>query len=104
MLFIFKEAMANVLKHASAHQVVLEIRIENGRVQITLADDGVGFDREHGRKGYGLSNYQQRARRMGGHVEVDTAPGKGTRVTFSATVPKNSKEMVYDAVNKTGSD
>jgi signal transduction histidine kinase len=79
-----QEALANVRRHASATAVVLRISsvgTGSGRqVSVHVEDDGVGFD-PLSAAGVGLSGLRDRAREVGGAVDVVSAPGEGTRVT-----------------------
>jgi signal transduction histidine kinase len=81
---IVQEALNNVRKHASARQVHMML-IPNGRkVKLCIEDDGRGFDvdRALSRRGrYGLSTMKERAEILGGSLEVQSAPGQGTRIT-----------------------
>ena len=82
------EALSNVIRHSKATQVRITAQ-QNGRVfQLKIADNGVGFDNGliASGDGLGLRNIQQRARLHGGDVYIDTAPGRGTCITFSIPV------------------
>lgn len=82
---ITQEALNNVIKHASASQVVISLAHEDGMLSLTIADDGVGFDpaqvpeaTEHG--GWGLGTMGERAEAAGGHLIIESQPGQGTRL------------------------
>jgi PAS domain S-box-containing protein len=79
---IAQEALNNALKHAAAAQVTVQLRAAGGRVELEIADDGVGFDPQAGggQKGMGLANMRERAEQLGGRLTVESAPGQGTRV------------------------
>jgi signal transduction histidine kinase len=81
---IVQEALANVRKHARARQVQIRIRGAAGEVIVEVEDDGVGFDpavRRHGvSPRFGLAMMGERAGAVGGALEIDSAPGRGTRV------------------------
>jgi signal transduction histidine kinase len=81
---IAQEAVVNAARHASAARVDIEVRERDGRVVLTVEDDGIGFDFEQSSSGpdhWGLKNMRERARAIGGELEVRTAPNAGTRVT-----------------------
>jgi signal transduction histidine kinase len=85
---IAQEAVVNAARHASATRVAVGFAERDGRVILTVRDDGVGFDL--GAPGadpdhWGLKSMRERARAIGGILRVETAPGAGTRVT--ADVP-----------------
>jgi len=79
------EAISNALRHANARHVQISARQTEDSFQITVGDDGQGFDLRttNADTGLGLRNMQQRAYLHGGHVHIDTSPGRGTRVTIS---------------------
>ena len=80
---IAQEALNNALKHAKASSVTVRIRpIEADVVELEIADDGKGFDPEAvgDQGGMGLVNMRERAERLGGTLQIISAPGEGTRV------------------------
>ena len=85
---VFQEALANIGKHARAARVSAEVRREGRTVSFVIEDDGRGFDlrsaraREDPEKGLGLATMDERARMLGGSLEIESAVGKGTRVTL----------------------
>jgi len=85
MLRIVQECLANIRKHAQAHTVrVLLTCKREGEYLLLVEDDGVGFDnaRPDGNPGehIGLSIMQERARRLGATLRIESEPGEGTRV------------------------
>jgi len=82
LLNIAKEAMSNSLRHARASRTVVSLQPENGLIRLEVADDGVGFDLESARdtKGIGLRNMERRARSLGARLQLNSAPGRGTRI------------------------
>jgi NarL family two-component system sensor histidine kinase YdfH len=80
---IVAEALGNVARHARARAVTLSARSEGCQIVLVVEDDGIGFDLEleQARPGhYGLMGMRERARLLGGSLQVDAAPGQGTRV------------------------
>ena len=77
---ILQEALANVLKHAQASEVEVELAADPDWVRLSVKDNGVGFATDGVRPGYGLDNMQQRAQELGGRFEIESAPGEGTSV------------------------
>jgi signal transduction histidine kinase len=76
-----QEALNNVLKHAHAHRVRVCLELEADRAVLELADDGAGFDPAlGGGGGFGLPSMRERAERLGGTLQIESAPGAGTRV------------------------
>lgn len=88
---IVQEAVTNVLRHARAATLEVDLAFEPGRVTVTVRDDGVGFDpaaRLIRSRRLGLTSMRERARALGGRLTVESAPGKGT--TVSAEVPNDA--------------
>ena len=80
---IAQEALNNTLKHAQARSIRLLLRQEGEKVLLEIRDDGVGFDpvtaRQHG--GQGLRGIEERVERLGGSLNVESEPGRGTTLT-----------------------
>lgn len=87
LLRITQEALANVRRHAHASQVWVSLARENGHLELTIADDGAGFDPATSldRSHVGLASMRERVRSLDGQLTLATSPGQGTRVT--ARVP-----------------
>ncbi|MCG6894001.1 MAG: PAS domain S-box protein [Desulfobacteraceae bacterium] len=84
---ITQEALTNVARHADAANAVVTIRSEQGRLLLTVTDDGRGFSLSDlpESEGLGVAGMRERAALIGGRLRVDSSPGKGTRVEL--TVP-----------------
>ena len=84
VLLVVKEALHNALKHASPQHVVVEFAVEDGRLHLRIQDDGRGFaSAPSPPRGNGLVNMPRRIRDLGGSFELDSAPGRGTRIRCS---------------------
>ena len=92
LFHICQEALANIAKHAQAHQANIRLWTSPGRVYLEISDDGIGFDLPRMRMalGHGLANMVTRARKVGGDLEINSEPGKGT--TILAWAPLNQDE------------
>ncbi len=80
---IVQEALANVIKHAGARNARIVIERTANAIRVSVEDDGRGvLHRRSGADGehYGLEIMRERAHRIGGHLEIRSTPGKGTRV------------------------
>jgi two-component system, NarL family, sensor kinase len=87
---LVQELLNNVLKHAQARQVIVQLTRHEQQVQVVVEDDGRGFDtRQPLAAGVGLRSIQARVDYLGGTLEVQSQPGQGTTVTieFTLTVP-----------------
>ena len=82
LFHICQEALANIAKHAQAHNAKIDLWTAPGRVLLEISDDGMGFDKRQVRMalGHGLANMVTRARKVGGDIEIETEPGKGTSI------------------------
>jgi signal transduction histidine kinase len=81
LLRVLREAIINALRHGRAQTVKVTLREDPGP-RLVVSDDGVGFDVEaaSGSGTLGLPGMAERVRQIGGELEVDSAPGHGTRV------------------------
>ncbi len=84
-LKIIRELVANTLKYADAKEVNIQLSKIDDTLQIIYDDDGNGFDINHVKKGLGLKNMKARAAKLGGDIDFDSAPGRGT--TAVLTIP-----------------
>lgn len=81
---ILQECLSNAVKHAAPRQVRVKLDYDVDKVHLAVNDDGKGFDPKQTPRGhYGLLNMRERAMKLGGTLIVDSAPGNGTRVSFS---------------------
>jgi len=83
LLRIVEEALSNIRRHAAAHRARLGMRLDGGDLELTVADDGSGFDvgAERQPDHFGLESMRQRAVSIGAELRVDSQPGAGTRIT-----------------------
>ena len=78
---IAQEALNNAAKHSRARSVSIEISADENQVVLAVRDDGRGFDPSAARRGrWGMTTMRERAEAAGGQLEVQSAPGEGTRV------------------------
>lgn len=88
LFHIASEALANVRRHAAAHDVLLRLESRGGRIRLTVSDDGVGFRLRGARaRGFGLAGIEDRARAAGGRATIRSAPGRGTTLTVAVRLP-----------------
>ena len=94
---IAQEGLRNIARHAAANRAELSLRRLNGGLQLTISDDGVGFDpsRHHNRISLGHASMRQRAFQLGGNVNIDSSPGRGT--TILAWVPLKDERTAVSA-------
>ncbi len=83
---ILQEGLNNLVRHARATRGRVAVVVSDASVEITIADDGVGFDAATlaaGKGGLGLSGIAERARILGGRSAIRSSPGEGTVVTVT---------------------
>ena len=83
---IVQEALQNAHKYARGAQVIIRLARQDGRLRLSIRDDGPGFDprevaRRAGRSNWGLMSMRERAELIGAHFSVASSPGHGTEVT-----------------------
>ena len=85
LMYIIREALNNIEKHAGAQDVDIFLRWCEGELILTVDDDGQGFRPEEIGTGdhYGLTIMQERAQAINGILAIDSYPGKGTEITIS---------------------
>jgi len=79
---VAQEALSNVAQHASARRVELGLSANGHGVELTVRDDGRGFDTRVDTDSLGLSGMSERARLLGGRLAVESNPGSGTALTL----------------------
>ncbi|MDA0677477.1 MAG: sensor histidine kinase [Chloroflexi bacterium] len=100
---IVQEALANILRHSRAGNVVVQLNFEDSGLTLRIIDDGSGFDSTIARAGFGLGNMRSRAADIGGTIPVQSVPGTGTTVTATIpTGPTNPASQTGGTPNATG--
>jgi signal transduction histidine kinase/ligand-binding sensor domain-containing protein len=82
LLLVFKEAVNNAARHSGCTRVEIDLRIENHRLTMIVADNGRGFNSNNGHDGQGLRSMRRRAKSLAGRLDIRSKMGDGTRVTF----------------------
>ena len=88
-----KEALHNIIKHASAREARIRLALADGVLTLVIEDDGRGFDvaaPSSGRPGHGLRNLRQRIENHGGRFQCESTAGGGTRLTFTLKLPERA--------------
>lgn len=75
---VVQEAFTNIARHARACQVECVITHDDRTLEVLIRDDGQGFDPQGSGQGMGLANIRERVSSLDGHVNIESAPGKGT--------------------------
>ena len=87
LFLVFKEILHNIVKHSSATHVTIQITEGHRLLEMSITDDGVGFDLTGESKGNGLKSLRTRTAQMRGIVDIKSNPGKGTTVRVVARIP-----------------
>lgn len=81
---VYKEALLNVVTHAHASHILVALECQDGTLNCTVQDDGIGFDPEKEPDGhYGLRNLKSRVQNLGGSVTIVSIPNIGSRLTIT---------------------
>jgi signal transduction histidine kinase len=90
MYRIAQEALTNVVKHAEAKHVLVRLAITEGRLRLTIEDDGRGFEVSQRpaerRAGLGLASMRERVEHLRGEMDVRSVLGQGCRLLFSCPI------------------
>ena len=91
-LRVLQEAMHNAVKHSSAKSMTVRLTCSDGNLRLEIYDDGLGFDVEGARlaAGLGLISMRERIHLIGGEFEIQSNPGRGTRITARAPIAKET--------------
>jgi signal transduction histidine kinase len=98
---IIEEAVNNARKHALSEQIRIEMKNQEDILTVVIEDDGVGFDLEqvvsHYEQGesLGMINLRERAELVNGILNIDTAPGQGTRITLTVPLTEEAAEPLH---------
>jgi signal transduction histidine kinase len=79
--YLAMEALNNTLKHADASAVSVRIQVRPAELWMEISDDGCGFKAREVSQGLGLHDMQERVERLGGRLEIASAPGEGARIS-----------------------
>lgn len=100
---IVQEAISNIVRHAGAGAVTIELVVQDGLVNLCIQDDGRGFNPEHTSRDavelqqLGLLGIRERAEVLGGQVQIESAPEKGTQLRVSIPHGGNDGEDPHPA-------
>lgn len=83
LYLVFKEAVNNAVKYSEAKNIDVIIKENDDKINMTIKDDGKGFDAGLNGKGNGLDNMKNRAGELGGQTKIESASGQGTMVTMN---------------------
>lgn len=106
LMSIYREALSNIAKYAQATKVRTALSRKGQNVLLTIQDNGIGFDETHfdlspngSGSGNGLRSMRERAKKMKGEIEINSARGEGTKITLD--FPQERKTFwknVFDSI------
>lgn len=85
LLPVLSESVSNAVRHSGSEEIYVLLSVQDGEVVLTVQDHGCGFTDP--RRISGLNNMKSRATRLGGTCTIDSAPGQGTSVIWTAPLP-----------------
>jgi signal transduction histidine kinase len=92
LLRIIQEGLSNIRKHANARCAQVSLTLSGARLLVIISDDGLGFDPSsvvtQPGSGFGLRSIRERTEALGGVLQIDSAPGKGTRLVVNVPVSR----------------
>ncbi len=94
IILLIKESLYNCAKYAQAENILIRAQITDSLLALTVRDDGCGFDSScatvaNSESGRGLKNMEQRAKLLGAHLTIHSAPGEGTEIRLN--MPLNTQ-------------
>lgn len=88
---IIQESLTNIIRHADASATSIDIKMENDTLWLTIADNGRGFDsKEIAGNSFGLIGIRERLETLAGKLYIESAPGRGTRLSISMPIHDNT--------------
>jgi signal transduction histidine kinase len=93
---IVQESLNNVVRHSQATEVSIRFQLESSAICCSIRDNGIGFDlgavqKRKGERGFGLSGIRERARVLGGTVQINPAIGSGTELVVCVPIEKSAE-------------
>ena len=86
---VAQESLANIARHSQAQTVGFNLEYKPDVVEMTIFDDGIGFDLGQKPSGIGLRSMQERIAMVGGIIEINSTPNKGTRIFVQVPIDKH---------------
>lgn len=86
--FLFYEMINNAVKHSGATEITVQLLDDNDVLNLSVEDNGKGFDTEKDYSGIGLKNIRQRVNYLGGTMAIDSVPGQGTAFLIEIKKPQ----------------
>ncbi|MCL6477968.1 MAG: sensor histidine kinase [Peptococcaceae bacterium] len=96
---VLQECLSNIRKHARASQVMVKVEILPNKINLSIKDDGIGFNLDRvingsGREGFGLISMRERTQILKGEININTAPGQGTLISVSVPIEDQPEQSM----------
>jgi PAS domain S-box-containing protein len=79
---ILQEQLRNILKYAKGENIEVDLILNNNKLKMRIADDGIGFDKNNFKQGIGLANMKRRVELFFGNFQIFTSPGSGCEISI----------------------
>jgi signal transduction histidine kinase len=86
-----QEALTNCARHANAHTIKVSVRGQGDHLELSVTDDGIGFDSTRGRTGLGLRGIEERVKELDGTMTIGNVEGGGARLTVRLPWPAHQE-------------
>jgi signal transduction histidine kinase len=100
---IGQESIANAIQHGHPTKLTLRAIYSPAAIRLTIEDNGSGFVMKPDADGFGLTGIRRRAESVRATLDIETAPGHGTRIVVDAPIPRNTRRFwrfAYDDGNE----
>jgi signal transduction histidine kinase len=87
LVAVVREAVTNVVRHAGATQVQIDLAVTDDHLELRVTDDGAGLPEQLRAEGHGLRNLRARAKRLSGEMLVESGPSGGTVLVWRVPLP-----------------
>jgi ligand-binding sensor domain-containing protein/two-component sensor histidine kinase len=91
VFLIFKESINNAARHSGCKHVEVQLNLEGSHLLLSVQDDGRGFASQADGQGHGLASMRERARRLGGQLEISSEAGQGTHVKLEVPLSRAAR-------------
>jgi signal transduction histidine kinase len=91
LFLVFKESVNNAVRHSGCRRLDVRLSVDGATALLEIRDDGSGFDVDREYDGNGLDSMQRRARELGGRLDLDSRPGRGTTVRLEGRLGRRRR-------------
>ena len=93
LYYLLREGLMNIIRHSRASRADVVLTQRNSQLSGSLTDDGVGFNPNAARDGVGLPSMTERIKKLGGELDIQSSPGKGTKISFVLPFPDRTAQI-----------